>query len=141
MKRIKLLASIVAALLFCFALTSCLVGEVRELSGEGFPGYYYEESDGISSITNYDPTKLGSLPKYQELVQYGDGAGLDNEGVVYFVYVVDTTVDPDSPAACYCAELDGQTRELLSEDGEYFADEAEKAALIAKLVDMIDKVK
>lgn len=141
MKKIKFLVALVATLLLCSALSSCLFGEVKDLSGDGFHGYYFEVSEGISSITNYDPTKLGSLPKYQELVQYGDGAGLDNEGVVYFVYVVDTTVDPESPAAYYCAELDGETRELLTEEGEYFADEAEKTALIEKLVDMMDKVK
>ena len=137
MKTTRLIAAILLAALICGSLSSCFGGEVTELTDRGFPGYYYEDSEGIVSITNYHPYKFYALPDYQELVQYGDGAGLTNEGTVYFVYVVDTSLEPDSEKAYYSAEFDGETGELLSEEGEYFADTEEKSLTVDKLLSMI----
>lgn len=103
--------------------------------------YYYEFSDGIKTITNYHPYKFWELPNYQEMIQLGDGAGLENEGVVYFIYVVDTSIDPDSPSAYYTAEFDAETRVLLFEEGGYFASEEEKKATVDRLFHLIDTVR
>ena len=135
MKKLLLLA---ISLVLLLSLTSCSMLDVIEFTEDGAT-YYYEYSDGIKTITNYHPYKFWKLPAYQELVQLGEDAGLENTGVVYFIYVVDTSVEPDDPKAYYSAELDGETKELLCEDGEYFTDETEKTALIDRLVDLIDK--
>ena len=131
--------SLLILLLFAllFSLTSCF-NDVTEFQGKDGNTYYYEYSDGIKTVTNYHPHKLWALPDYQEMVQYGDGAGLENEGVVYFVYVVDTSIDAESPQAYYMAELNGETKELLCESGEYFSDEATKTATVERLIDLID---
>ena len=134
---IKKAFSFVIILTLLLSLVSCGGFGVHEFSQDGIT-YYYEYSDGIKTVTNYHPTKLSSLPTYQEMVQLGDGAGLENEGVVYFVYAVDTTIDPDDEKAYYSAELDGTTKQLLLEDGEYFATEAEKEAFISRLIALID---
>ena len=133
----KKLLLIILTIVMMLSLFSCAFSDVIEFMGEDGKTYYYEYSDGIKTITNYHPYKFWSLPDYQEMVQYGEDAGLENEGVVYFIYVVDTSIDSDDPKAYYCAELDGETRGLLCEDGEYFATEAEKAAAIERLVDLI----
>ena len=136
MKKSLLILLLLALL---FSLTSCF-NDVTEFQEKDGNTYYYEYSDGIKTVTNYHPHKLWALPNYQEMVQYGDGAGLENEGVVYFVYVVDTSIDAESPQAYYMAELNGETKELLCDDGEYFTDEAEKNAFITRLVDLVDSV-
>ena len=73
-------------------------------------------------------------------MQYGY-VGLENEGVVYCVYIVDTSVNAEDPSAYYCAELDGETRALLCEEGTLFESEAEKSEAVEKLFDMIDEYK
>lgn len=133
-KALLIFVSIILAL----SLASCIGADVIKFSGKDGGTYYYEYSDGVKSITNYHPYNFFSLPKYQELVQYGEGAGLENEGKVYFIYIVDTSMDSDDPKAYYCAELDGETRELLCEDGEYFATEEEKQAALERLLYEID---
>ena len=130
--------SVLLIILLVLSLASCVLGDAEELTERGFEGYYYEESDGIISITNYHPYDFFSLPDYQELVGYGEDAGLENDGTVYFIYVVDTSLDPDSDAAYYSAEFEGTTRELLCEEGEYFTDDAAKTQTVAKLLDMIE---
>ena len=134
MKKLLLLT---ISLILLFSLTSCSILDIIEFTKDETT-YYYEYSDGIKTITNYHPYKFWKLPAYQELVQLGDDAGLENTGVVYFIYVVDTSVDPNDPKAYYSAEFDGQSKELLCEDGEYFTDEAEKRALTDRLIDLID---
>lgn len=130
---------ILLTFILLFSMISCSnFKDVIEFKGDNGEAYFYEYSDGIKTITNYHPYKLWALPDYQELVQYGDGAGLENEGKVYYIYVVDTSLDPESSKAYYMAELDGETKELLCESGEYFSDEAEKNALIERLVAEID---
>ena len=135
--------SVLIILLFVliFSLFSCTFVNVEKFEGENGEEYFYEDSDGIKTVTNYHPHKFWSLPDYQEMVQYGEGAGLENEGVVYFIYVVDTSIDTEDPRAYYSAELDGETKELLCEEGEYFSDEAKKTALIERLLDVIDSRK
>ena len=129
--------SIVLSIILVVSLVSCLGVDVLTIEHNGVT-YYSEYSDGIKSITNYYPYNIFALPDYQELIQYGDGAGLENEGVVYFIYVVDTSMDSDDPSAYYCAELDGETKELLCEDGEYFSGEAEKNEAIERLLEVIE---
>ena len=126
-----LLIVLVAALL----LSAC-AGGAEKLSGE-YAGYYRANEDGIVSITNYQPYNFLALPEYQELVEYGDGAGLDNEGVVYFIFVTDTSKED----CFYSAEFDGQTRELLCEEGTFFASEQAKQATVNRLLDMLDQLK
>ena len=132
----KKLLLVILSFILLLLLTSCIFNGVTDLND----GYYYDFSDGIKTITNYHPYKLWALPDYQELVQFGEGAGLENEGNVYFIYIVDTSIESDSPRAYYSAEFDGETKELLCESGEYFTDEAAKDATVSKLIDMIDKV-
>ncbi len=136
MKRLFLIVIILCLLL---SLISCDRWNVIEFERDGVT-YYYEYSHGIKTVTNYHPYKFltWGLPDYQEMVQYGDDAGLENEGVVYFIYVVDTSIDPDDPKAYYSAELDGETKEFLCEDGEYFLSEEEKNATVDRLVAIID---
>lgn len=136
MKKLLLVVISIALLL---AITSCGMSSVIEFERDGVT-YYYEFSEGIKSVTNYHPYKFWKLPDYQELIQLGDGAGLENEGNVYFIYVVDTSIDPDSPKAYYTAEFDAETKELLCEEGEYFSEEAEKSATVERLIDLIDTV-
>ena len=123
-------------LILSLSLASCH-SSVTEFSHDGVT-YYYEYSDGIKTITNYHPYNFLKLPSYQEMVQLGDGAGLENEGVVYYIYVVDTSIDPKDTKAYYSAELDGETKALLCEDGEYFTSEVDKTAFINRLVYLID---
>ena len=127
---------ILIILILSLSLASCN-SAVTEFSHDGIT-YYYEYSDGIKTITNYHPYKLFQLPEYQEMVQWGEGAGLENEGVVYFVYAVDTSVDPEDPKAYYSAEFNGETKVLLCEDGEYFASEAEKSEFIDRMINLIN---
>ena len=134
----KKLLAIVLSLTLMLSLTSCAFFDVIEFEGENGEKYFYEYSDGIKTLTNYHPYKFWELPNYQEMAQYGEGVGLENEGVVYFIYIVDTSIDSDNPKAYYCAEFDGKTKELLCEDGEYFADENTKKAVVGRLLDIID---
>ena len=132
MKKFRVwLMVLVAALL----LSAC-AGGAEKLSGE-YAGYYRANEDGIVSITNYQPYNFLALPEYQELVEYGDGAGIDNKGVVYFVFVTDTSKED----CFYCAEFDGATRALLSEEGTFFDSENAKNATVTRLLDMMDALK
>lgn len=128
---------IVISVVLLLSLASCGMSNVSEFTSDGVT-YYYEYSEGIKTITNYHPYKFWKLPDYQEMVQFGDDAGLENEGVVYFIYVVDTSIDPDDSKAYYSAEFDGETKELLCEDGEYFSNEADKQAFVDRLINLID---
>lgn len=132
----KLLLTFISLILL-FSLVSCLRMDLFKIEYEG-EIYYLDYSEGIKSATNYHPYNFLNLPKYQELIQYGDGAGLENEGVVYFIYVVDTSISSDDPKAYYCAELEGETKELLCEDGEYFASEAKKNEVVERLLKIIE---
>ena len=138
MKRLLL---IIIALCLFISLVSCNRVDIIEFERDGVT-YYYEYSHGIKTVTNYHPYKFFTwgLPDYQEMVQYGNDVGLENDGVVYFIYVVDTSIDPDDPKAYYIAELDGETKELLCEDGEYFSSEEEKNGTVMRLVDIIDTI-
>ena len=134
MKKVILITLTLALML---SLTSCF-GDFIEYQGEDGKTYYYAYSEGVKSITNYHPYKLWELPTYQELVQYGEGVGLENEGVIYIIYIVDTSVESTEAKAYYTAEFDGETKELLYEDGEYFSDETEKNATVERLLYEID---
>ena len=136
MKKVLLIA---LSLVLLISLPSCMNSKVTKVDLES-GSIYYEYDGEIITVTNYHPYKFWSLPDYQEMIQYGDGAGLENEGVVYFIYVVDTSVDSDDPKAYYSAEFDGETKELLCEDGEYFNDEAKKSAVVERLFNLIDNI-
>ena len=135
MKKILI---ITISLILSFSLASCAAFEVLEFLHDGVT-YYYEYSDGTKTVTNYHPYKFWKLPNYQEMVQYGDDAGLENDGIVYFVYIVDTSIDSNDAKAYYSAEFDGVTKKLLCEDGEYFSSEIEKNAVVNRLINIIDK--
>ena len=136
MKKILL---VFVSFVLLVSLVSCIGSSVIKFKDDRSAGdLYYEFSDGIKTVTNYHPYNFFAFPNYQELVQYGEGAGLENEGKVYFIYIVDTSMNSDDPQAYYCAEFDGETRELLCEDGEYFSTEEEKNAAIERLVGIID---
>ena len=136
MKKVLLIA---LSLVLLISLPSCMNSKVTKVDLES-GSIYYEYDGEIITVTNYHPYKFWSLPDYQEMIQYGDGAGLENEGVVYFIYVVDTSVDSDDPKAYYSAEFDGEKKELLCEDGEYFNDEAKKSAVVERLFNLIDNI-
>ena len=104
-----------------------------------YTGYYLTSEDGILSITNYDPDG-GDIPSYQELIAYGDSAGLENEGVVYWVYIIDTdSVDSETgEAQCYMAEFADDTHKVLTEDNQYFTSDDEKQRVINELLEMMD---
>ena len=135
----KKLLLVIISFALLISVTSCDMSNVIEFSRDGVT-YYYEYSDGIKTITNYHPYKFWKLPDYQEMIQLGKGAGLENEGNVYFIYVVDTSIDPDNPKAYYCAELDVETKNLLCIYGDYFSDEAEKNSTLERLINLIDTV-
>jgi hypothetical protein len=132
----KILLTLISFILL-FSLVSCLRSDLFIVERDGFK-YYLDYSDGIKSATNYHPYNFFSLPKYQELIQHGDGAGLENDGVVYFIYVVDTSISADDSKAYYCAEFDGETKEFLCESGEYFENEEEKNKVINRLLAIIE---
>lgn len=135
MKKMRMIALVLSLLL---SLSSCAFFDVIEFEGKNGEKYFYEYSDGVKTVTNYHPYEFWALPVYQELVQYGDGAGLENDGTVYFIYIVNTSINADDAKAYYSAELDGETKELLCENGEYFADEVDKIAAIERLIYEID---
>ncbi len=127
--------------LICFVIILVLLlcgctGGAEKLSGQ-YEGYYLENDEGILSVTNYAPYGFLNLPHYQELAQYGDGAGIDNEGVVYFIFITDTSKED----TYYSAEFDGETRELLCEEGAFFADEKAKNEAVDRLLNMLDALK
>ena len=122
---------IVLAVLLC----GCTVG-AEKLTGE-YEGYYLVRENDTVSVTNYAPYNFFALPEYQELAEYGDGVGIDNEGVVYFIFITDTSKED----AYYSAEFDGETRELLCEEGTFFTDETAKNETITRLLDMLDVLK
>ena len=74
------------------------------------------------------------------MAEFGEGAGIKNEGTVYYIYVVDTSIDSESPKAYYSAEFDGVTKSLLCEDGEYFSNEEEKNEVVERLLKLIDMI-
>ncbi len=104
-----------------------------------YTGYYLTSEDGVLSITNYDPDG-SDMPSYQELIVYGDGAGLETQGVVYYIYIVDAdSVDSETgEGKYYMAEFADDTHELLTEDNQYFSSEVEKENIINELIEMMD---
>ena len=130
MKKLTCLM-LVLVLLLC----GC-TGGAQKLSGQ-YEGYYLENDEGVLSVTNYAPYDFLNLPNYQELAQYGDGAGLENEGVVYYIFITDTS----KKDTYYTAEFDGETKELLCEEGTFFADEAAKNETVNRLLTMLDALR
>ena len=122
-----------------FSITSCQGARLLEFERDGVT-YYYEYSKGVKTVTNYNPYKFNELPIYQEMVQLGRDVGLVYHSYIYFIYVVDTSIDSDSPNACFHAELDAKTKECLYMYGEYFSTEEEKNAAIERLINIIDTV-
>ena len=122
-------------LVLVLLLCGCSAG-AEKLSGE-YEGYYLTREDGRVSVTNYAPYDFFHLPDYQEHAEYGDGAGLENEGVVYYVFITDTTKED----SYYCAEFDGETRELLCEEDTFFTDETAKNEAVSRLLNMLDTLK
>ena len=135
----KIILSIIC-LVLTISFSSCALGAVIPLEGE-YEGYYFCNSDGIATITNYHPYNLLALPKYQEMIQCGEGAGLENEGTVYFIYVVDTSMNSENPDAYYCAEFDFETRDMICEEGDYFDSIETKNEAIERLFKALDSIK
>ena len=139
MKIYRLILVFFVLSLILVSLTSCLdiMSDPVKLDGE-YDGYYMTLEDGTISVSNYHPTDFFNLPSYQELVQYGDGVGVENEGVVYYLYVMDIDKSADDEAVYYVAEFDGADRSLLFEENHYFTIDAEKDQFVTKMLDMID---
>ena len=131
--------SLLIAFVLLISLVSCNMMNVIEFERDGIM-YYYEYSEGVKTITNYHPYKIWKLPNYQEMVQLGDGVGLDNEGKVYFILVVDTSMDSNNPKSYYSVEIDAETKTILCTYGEYFSNDAEKNATVERLINLIDTV-
>ena len=106
-----------------------------------YPGYYANFDEGIISVTNYDPDDMGSIPSYQEMIAYGDGAGLENEGTVYYIFIVDTVVSTEKNEKCYYAEFADETMEILIEEDTYFANEEERKEIVDKLIEIMNCVR
>lgn len=130
----KKVFAILLVIMISFSFAACATG-AEKLIGE-YEGYYLESEDNIISVTNYAPYDFFHLPKYQELAQYGDGAGIDNEGVVYCIFITDTSKED----TYYSAEFD-ENRTLLCEEGTFFTDEAAKNEIVTRLLDMLDSLK
>lgn len=144
MKMKKILA-LTLIMILALSLSACsLIGwndsPVTSLEDK-YPGYYATFEDGVISVTNYHPYDFDALPAYQELIEYGDGAGMENEGTVYFVYVLDTKKTTTDNEVYYYAELADETREVLIEENSYFASAAEKDAAVSKLMEIMEYVK
>ena len=122
------------ACILVFSLSACTLG-AEKLTGE-YEGYYLAKEDGILSVTNYAPYDFFHLPDYQELAEYGDGAGLDNEGIVYYIFITDTSKED----TYYTAEFD-ENRKLLCEEDKFFADEETKTQAVNRLLNMLDDLK
>ena len=122
------------AFLLAFGLSACALG-AEKLTGE-YEGYYLTKEDGILSVTNYAPYDFFHLPDYQELAEYGDGAGLDNKGLIYYIFITDIS----KKDTYYTAEFDAN-RTLLCEEGTFFTDESAKEQTVTKLLDMLDALK
>ncbi len=126
-----------ACLVMVLALLLCgCTGGAEKLTGE-YAGYYLVRENDTVSVTNYAPYNFFALPDYQELAEYGDGAGLENEGVVYYIFITDTS----KKDTYYTAEFDGTTQALLCEEGTFFADEAAKNETVNRLLNMLDALK
>lgn len=106
-----------------------------------YPGYYANFDEGIISVTNYDPDDMGNIPSYQEMIDYGDGAGLENGDTVYCILIVDTAVPTDENEKCYYTELADETMETLVEEDTYFVDQEERKATVDRLIEIINYVR
>lgn len=106
-----------------------------------YPGYYVKSEDGIISVTNYDQDNMGNIPLYQELIEYGKGAGLETDDTVYYIYVFDAENSNEDNEKYYYAELADETMEILIEEDSYFADEEERKKVVDKLIEIMDYVR
>lgn len=106
-----------------------------------YPGYYANFDEGIISVTNYDPDDTGSIPSYQELIDYGEGAGLESEGTVYYIYLFDSANSSENNEKYYYAELADETMEVLIEEDSYFASEEERKEIVDKLIEIMNYVR
>ena len=78
----------------------------------------------------------------------GNNYGIEAESLGAFMNIISENVNADifvtdtSKEDCfYSAEFDGQTRELLCEEGTFFASEQAKQATVNRLLDMLDQLK
>ena len=129
------LFAVIIVTIIAFALCAC-TGGAEKLTGE-YEGYYLIRENSTISVTNYAPYNFFALPDYQELAEYGDGVGLENEGIVYYIFITDTS----KKDTYYTAEFDGKTKELLCEEGTFFADETVKNETVNRLLDMLGVLK
>lgn len=137
MKKILALA---LAMILAVSLVSCSLGEMNKLEGE-YEGYYYEVAEDLAVVANFNIYNIFGIPAYQEMVAFGEGAGEVSQGVVYYVSIGGDVGGTDAEDGYYyTAEFDAETRELLYEDGSYFASEEEKTAKVNALLDMMDYV-
>lgn len=136
MKRIL---TVTLVLVLALSLSSCILN-FQKLGGE-YEGYYYESSYGSVTVANYDPNNMFAIPAYQEMVMFGDGVGDVSEGVVYYIIVGGDVGGTDAEDGhYYIGEFHPETREILYEEGSYFADEETKMATVEKLMDLADYV-
>ncbi len=108
---------------------------------EKYSGYYADFEEGIISVINYDPNDMSSIPTYQELISYGEGAGLENKGTVYYIYVFDSLNSNKSNERYYYAELADETMEVLIEEDKYFENEIDRKKVVDKLIEIMNYVR
>lgn len=108
---------------------------------EKYPGYYANFDEGIISVTNYDPDDMNKIPSYQEMIDYGDGAGLENDGTVYCIYILDSANSTEDNEKYYYAELTDGTMEVLNEEDSLYANEEERKVVVDKLIEIMNYVR
>lgn len=108
---------------------------------EDYPGYYAMMEEGIVSVTNYDPNAIGHIPAYQELIEYGEGAGMENPGLVYSILILDCDQLDGEEAVYYASEWDGASKALLMEEDHFFSSSEKKDETVEKLMEILESAK
>lgn len=108
---------------------------------EDYPGYYAMMEEGIISVTNYDPNAIGNIPAYQELIEYGEGAGMEHPGLVYSILILDCDQLDGEEAVYYASERDGASKALLMEEDHFFSSSEKKDETVEKLMKILESAK
>lgn len=110
----------------------------EEAFAKKYPDYQvaFEKTEGMEavSITNHDPHDLKNLPNYQELIEYGYVSLESSDKIVYSIdiFIADT-------GSYYSAEYDAETKELLTEEGDW-KPEGDLETFVAERLAMIDEI-
>lgn len=104
---------------------------------KNYPDYQvdFDKEPGMESIsiTNHDPYDVANLPDYQELIQYGY-VSLNSDEKVYAIDIFNKDSD-----MYYSAEYDAETKEVLTEEGEW-TPEGDMEEFVAERLEMMDSL-